>query len=234
MPAPLSPFNPQSFFESSAYYASQGRALFKFLNRPIIGNRLKGIDWTVWNLGWDILMSGLAAKQSTLPMHQMHTHEAYALSGPTRKVPHTQFFSDLNVEFLLMGQTPDHARALYHTLTLWQELIAGGNFDTTQINKTPAPDVTHFTSSYFDDYTVDGELIIYAPQKRVGSSEMNGELIMLHNKYLNTYPLSVGNITASWDMPDTPVLLDVTFTFYYAQSVISTDISRESTATSTP
>ena len=233
MPTSLS-FSPQAFFESTAYYASQGRAAFKFLNRPTVGGQLSGNNLMVWNLGWDILISGLAAKQSTLPMHQFATHEPYALSGPTRKVPHTQTFNDINVEFLLMGQTPNHARALYHTFTLWQELTAGATFDVNQINQTPTPDVTHFTSAYFDDYTVGAELLIYAPQKRVGAFPEGGELVMLHNKYLNIYPLSVGNITASWDMPDTPVLLDVTFTFYYAQSVISDDISRESTATSSP
>jgi hypothetical protein len=85
--------------------------------------------------------------------------------------------------------------------------------------------MTHFSSAYYDDCVTDGELRIYAPQNAEGQQTINVPIV--HNKYFYMYPLSVGNITTSWDMEDTPVLLDVTFTFYYAQSVIDRDVSPE-------
>jgi hypothetical protein len=221
---PLAPakFGSQEFFEKTAFYGSQGRGLFTIPKLPPIvpqppssstGTTFKsGTGESVYvELAKELLKSGLVAKTVSSPSSTLATFEEFSYIGPTRKHPHTQIFGPITVEFYLMGKDPEEAQSLYHTFLLWHEYIAGPRFDST--NTSPRSDSTYYAIEYYDQYVADAEFAVYSPQDPTKA--------IIHNKYYELYPRSVGGIQTSWESQDAPLTLSVEFEFYYMQSQLA-------------
>lgn len=221
----LSSFDPQAFFESTALYASQSRGILCIrgdLPKIFTSSELTTTDKAHVRRGFDLLSQGLHVSQMNIPTQTLAAHENYTTTnGPTRKMPHTQVFQDLSVDFYLMGKTKEDAQSLYHTFVLWHQLIGGGRFGTT-LDRTPDPDATPFAVAYYDDIHVTLEAEIYAPTVDVSavSLETYTPIPIVHNKYWHAYPIAIGSLNTGADLPDAPLTLTVTFTFFYCQSIL--------------
>lgn len=206
-------FDPQEFFQKTAYYGSQGRGLFTLDNIP---NKVKEsiragedvVDAVDGPTG--LLTTGLVAKTISSPSSSLATFEEFSYIGPTRKHPHTQIFGPITVEFYLMGSSITEARAIYLTFLRWQEAIAGPRFPTNSGDRGVRSDSTYYSIEYYDDYVTNAEFAVYSPQ------DLSNPII--HNKYYEIYPRSVNGIQTSWDSQDAPLTLSVEFEFYYMQS----------------
>lgn len=204
MPNDAVRFNPLQFFQRTAEFASTGRGMFK-LNQP--GSQKQALQ--------DILgannpiFEGYHAKGLNIPPQQLATHEPFSYNGPTTKHAYERIFSDMDVEFLLMGKTKEEATRLYQTFVDWHEYITGRRRRTESTDKTRHI-ITSGTSSafaveYYNNYVTDGEGFIYSP---------TGEVI-IHVKFLEMYPVTIGALQTSWEGAETPLSLTVTFCFYY-------------------
>lgn len=213
-------FDPQEFFEKTAYYASQGRGLFTLGNRPAVLNagRLNAGDADLVNTAWPLLTKGIMAKSTSVPGYNLATFEEFSYIGPTRKHPHTQIFGPITVDFFLMGSTLTEARALYHTFILWQEQIAGARFADTEIDRGARSDSTFFAIEYYDNYVTEAELKIFTPIIDP-SGLTNTPRPAIHTRYREIYPQAIGNLNTAWESQDAPMTLSVTFEFFHAQSI---------------
>jgi len=194
-------FNPQEFFQSTAYFASKGRGLFTITATPKIFENTN--DDTIL-AGLQILKSGISAKQFSIPQQSLATSTEFSYIGPTRKMPYNQQFSDLSIEFLLTNKTKEYCGALYYTLKKWQEQIAGP-IDSN--DKDISSDITSFGVSYYNEYTTRANAKIFTPSNDIAINVDFSEL----------YPLYVGALTTSWESDDSPAILPVQFTFHYSQ-----------------
>ena len=203
-------FNPQTFFQKTANYASQGRGEFKLTNLPPVLSA-DAVSPTIGAFeAGSLLTRGIVAKTVSSPGSTLATFEAFSYSGPTRKHPHTQIFGPMTVEFYLMGADRGEAQSLYHTFLSWHEAIAGPRQDINSVNQDVRSDSTYFAIEYYDAYTVDAEFKVYSPQ--------DPDNAIIYNKYFELYPITVGGIQTSWESPDAPLTLSVEFEFYYMQS----------------
>lgn len=206
-------FDPQTFFTKTAYYASQGRGLFTLNQRPkVLQNKGSLVD-----MGWKLVSSdtadgGLMAKSINMSGYNLATFEEFSYIGPTRKHPHTQIFGPMTVEFLLMGQSLEEAKALNHMFLTWQEEIAGARFNNGEGNKIARSDSTAFAVEYYDNYTTDAEVKIYSPQDSAKP--------IIWNHYSEIYPQALGGLSTSWESSDAPLTLSVTFEYFHASSKI--------------
>lgn len=208
---PLS-FNPQTFFEKTGYYASQGRGVFSLGPKPAIFNTLTSAEAGIVNAAWPLLSSGLMAKSTGMSGFTLNTFEEFSLIGPTRKTPHAQIFGPLTVEFYLMGDTRTEARSIYNTFILWQEKIAGPDFEGSNISSIQS-DTTPFSIAYYETYHTTADVKIFSP------NDTNMTMPIIHNKFYEIYPQALGGLNASWDSPDAPLTLSVTFEYFYVQSI---------------
>lgn len=205
-------FNPQTFFEKTGYYASQGRGVFTLGAKPaVLTTGLSTAQATTVNLAWNLLSSGQMAKSINMPGFTLNTFEEYSLIGPTRKPAHAQVFGPVTVDFYLMGESKTEAASIYNTFVLWHEKIAGPDFEGATSNSLVS-DATPFSIAYYDDYTTTASAKLFAP------TDITMSIPIIHNKYYEIFPQALGGLTTSWDSPDAPLTLSVTFECYYVQS----------------
>lgn len=207
----MTAFDSQKFFEAATHYASKGRGLFRLENFP---NVLTTLNDTMCNRGLLMLRDGLFASQITTGGSQIATHEPFSYSGVTRKAAHTQIFADMNIQFLLMGKTRDDARAIYHTFNMWHKMITG-----PYGSGAPVSEQTPFYVSYYSDYIAPTATVtVYSPTV----TNNLDPIVMIKHNYYEIYPVGIGPLQLSWADADAPMALDVTFTFYYSESIIPT------------
>lgn len=216
-------FNPTAFFLKAAYYPSQGRGQFKIsaFNPTHVLETANGMDSNLIAKGRDALLKGWAAKSFTVPSMQLNTYEAFSYMGPTKKMPYGLQFSDMQVEFYLMGSSVDEARALHYTMSRWVEAIAGPRrTGDSSINDSqmPVSDSTVFEVEYYTNYVVDAEVFMYTPTGTVTSQtqQINTQNV-IHIKFSELYPIEVGSIQSSWESPDAPATMSVTFAYHYSR-----------------
>lgn len=206
-------FNPQAFFDKAAYYASQGRSLFTLNNIPKVLENKGGLVQTGWNLVSTGENGGLMAKSINMAGYNLATFEEFSYIGPTRKHPHTQLFGPMTVEFLLMGASINEARALHYMFLTWQKEIAGARFGTNETDKIARSDSTFFAIEYYDNYVSEAEVKVYSPQDPASP--------IIWNHYQEIYPQALGELSTSWESPDAPLSLSVTFEYFHTSSKIT-------------
>ena len=224
-------FNPEEFFLNTVHYASQGRGQFTLGALPSVLGNLPSREFRVGQdgspvlsaesiiaIGGRLLSQGIMAKSVQTPGHNLATFEEFSFSGPTRKHAHTQIFGPLTVEFFMMGKTPEEARSIYNTFVLWHEGIAGAQWAPNEADKVPVSDSTLFAVEYYENYTSNAELKIFSP---TGAEKEPTPII--HNKYFEIYPQAIGGLNTSWESQDAPMILQVTFEYFYTRSVLGKD-----------
>jgi len=216
--------NPSTFFEKAGNYASQGRFQFSLdIGRLIDGGILSGI--TAASTAQDLLSKGLLAKTASVPASTLATYEEFSFSGPTRKHAHSQLFGPLNIEFLLIGSNPVEASAIHSMFMTWHENIVAP-LDTSINDGVPVSDVTAFAVEYYDNYKCDrADLKVLSPHHDINSSDSVGSLagdpksqVILSMSFYEIYPIAVGGLSLSWDNEDAPLVLPVTFEYYYMKT----------------
>lgn len=218
-------FDPQKFFESTAYYASQGRSLFTFGEPPAVLGGLRtdknptesGLNDFI-KMGWEILQGGLMARAVDPSGYSLATYEEFSYIGPTRKHPHTQIFGPIKVDFLLAGKTIQESQALLETFLTWHEKIAGPRFSQNEADKIPRSDSTGFAIEYYDNFTTTAELKVYSPQ--------DSTTPIIWNQYLEIYPQALSGLSTAWESSDAPLTLSVTFEFFYTTSLLTKSRNR--------
>ena len=189
----ISDFSPGTFFTHATEFASQGRGVFLIPKQPKIDTG-----------GWPVAISqGILAKGFHIPGRQLGTYPEFSYVGPTTKHAYGLIFPDIDVEFLLMGQTADDARAIYNTFCNWVHNIAGPERPGDPDSATARDP---FSAYYYNEYVTDAFGTIYS---------QSGEVIV-NVKFLELYPVSIGQIATSWESPDAPISFTVTFTYFYA------------------
>lgn len=202
-------FDPQAFFNKTAYYASQGRGLFTLTKKPHVLENQGSLVET----GWGLVKDGLMAKSINMAGYSLATFEEFSYIGPTRKHPHTQIFGPMTVEFLLMGQTIDEAKAINYMFLTWQEKIVGARFSKQSSDRIARSDSTAFAVEYYDNYTTDAEVKIYSPQ--------NPNTPIIWNYYSEIYPQALAGLSTSWESSDVPLTLSVTFEYFHTSSLVN-------------
>ena len=230
---PTNPFasvdiDPSAFFEKAGNYASQGRFQFSLDIGPlIIKGKNPGIFYrnkAVYTAK-SLLKAGLLAKTASVPASTLATYEEFSFSGPTRKQAHSQLFGPLNIEFLLMGSSPAAAAAIHTTFMTWHENIVAP-LDTSINDGVPVSDVTAFAVEYYDKYVCPrADLKVLSPHYDIKSSGSIGLLtgdpqsqVILSMSFYEIYPIAVGGLSLSWDNEDAPLVLPVTFEYYYMKT----------------
>ena len=202
--ASINRFNPLNFFNRLSTYASQARGTFKILNIPEMWES-EASNYPAF----DRLKNGIVATGFTIPTQQLSTYSPFSYNGPTIDVPHTQIFTDLDVQFILTGTSIAEANELYYTFTKWQEEIAGlKTFSRVSVGDKVPVSLTGdsvFLSRYYSDYIVQASMEVYSP-----SGEKTIEII-----YHECYPKTIGSLQTSWESPDVPLSLTVSFGYYY-------------------
>lgn len=236
--------NTNDFFNKTAYYASAARTTFQLQSLPPVKELYKEtFSKSEYNLrllddGFKLLKEGILAKSTVIPTQSLITDTGFSYGGPTRKHPLVQQFNNIDVEFWLMGETIDKARALHFTISTWIELIAGPrNISASEI---PRSDSTAFAVQFYDNYTTDAKITIGTPASYVNKEFIN-EVGTLYNgsnyegelgfkssispniitiKLSELYPLTIGSMFTTWENQDAPLSMPVTFCYYYAKTVI--------------
>jgi|GEM_PF-6802644 len=210
---------PSAFFEKAANYASQGRFQFSLDIGPLIVSEgyldIEGIlsGTTAQNL----LSKGLLAKTASVPASTLATYEEFSFSGPTRKHVHSQLFGPLNIEFILMGSSPAEAAAIHATFMTWHEKIVSPS-NESDVDKVPKSDASAFAVEYYDNYACPrADLKVLSPHHGIDSIDPRSQVILAMSFY-EIYPIAVGGLSLSWDNEDAPLVLPVTFEYYYMKT----------------
>ena len=195
----------QNFFERFANYASQARGTFTIYEPPFMK------EPQYLGLFSKDLETGIAATGFTIPTQQLTTYAPFSYNGPTIDIPHTQIFTDLDVQFILSGKTASEAAKIYQTFARWQEYIAGYRIVEGLYDLDPTPSSlsgkSAFSTAYYDDYVTNAIITVDSP------NDSN----IVRVEYSECYPKSIGSLQTSWDSPDAPLSLSVTFGYYYAR-----------------
>lgn len=217
-------FNPLEFFEKTAQFASQGRGRFQcdlganhFFGSTVFPEDIApaGVVFSASNedaritLGRKLLSEGLVAKNVSLPSVQLNTYEPFSYMGPTRKVPYGMQFSDLTVEFYLMGRTIEEAGSLHYFFYKWMEGISGPR--DLRDDEMPYSDSTVFDVAYYDSYIADAKIEWFSPH--------NDSRAVITNKFSELFPIEVSGLQYSWESQDTPVTMSVTFAYHYSRVI---------------
>lgn len=220
---PPSNFNVDEFFRNTAHYASQGRGRFTLLVPPLVldavtpnnraGADLSAKEKTTIDIAFPLLQRGLLAKTIADPGINLGTFEEFSFSGPTRKHAHSQIFGTLNVEFLLMGATLPHVRAIYDYFDLWMTRMVQPQFAPGTLDKIPTEDGQPFALEYYDNYTTQAQLEIFSPSYQLESTPV------LTIQYFGLYPQALQGFSTSWDNQDAPITLSVTFELWYRKTI---------------
>jgi len=233
----ITSFRPDAFFAKTAHFASQGRGLFTLTpnlatDRVDDGKHVldvtqptsRSYDTAKITQGLELLRTGLVAKNFSVPSLQLNTYEPFSYMGPTKKMPYGMQFSDLEVEFYLMGASSSEASALHYLFSRWMEGIAGprtgSNDFEVRDSDMPISDGTVFEVEYYNNYIADGQIRIYSPVDSVSEEIASPQVITLV-KFSELFPIALGPLQLSWESPDAPLSLSVTFAYYYHR-VIST------------
>ena len=171
---------------------------------------------------YNLLSKGLLAKTASVPASTLATYEEFSFSGPTRKHVHSQLFGPLNIEFLLMGSSPTEAAVIHSTFMEWHEKIVSPSNATT-VDKVPESDVTAFEVEYYDNYKCDRADLKVLSSHGIGSSTGGHATsaesqVILSMSFHEIYPIAVGGLSLSWDNEDAPLVLPVTFEYYYMKT----------------
>ena len=102
-----------------------------------------------------------------------------------------------------MGQTAPDAKAIYTTFCEWTHNIAGP-MRLEDPDSATARDP--FATRYYNEYVTDAIGTIYSQSGNV----------IVSVKFLELYPVSIGQLVTSWESPDAPISFTVTFTYFYA------------------
>lgn len=192
----LTDFNPRTFFDKTAHYASQGRGRFSIIKPEKIASG----DWN------NDLSTGILAKGFNLGSMQLGTYEPFSYVGPTTKHAYGMTFPDIDVEFYLVGKSIDEARQILNTFINWMEYIAG----PTQPNHILSSSmIDPFTVQYYQNYITQAVGEVFSP------SDPQTPIIQITFREL--YPVAINPIQTSWESPDAPVSLSVTFCYYYQE-----------------
>lgn len=239
----ITSFRPDEFFAKTAHFASQGRGLFTLT--PDTAKATQGavddgghiLDTTTTSRDYNkakiteglaLLSRGLVAKNFSIPSLQLNTYEPFSYMGPTKKMPYGLQFSDLEVEFYLMGSSPSEAGSLHYLFSRWMEGIAGprvgprggSNEFSVPDSDMPTSDATVFEVEYYNNYIASAEIRIYSPTDEVLPTTNNvtpppkPQVITLV-KFSELFPIALGPLQLSWESPDAPLSLSVTFAYYY-------------------
>ena len=219
--------NTRQFFEKTAHFASLARTKFSIKRFPSClekdnlpaSSQYTEDERNMFDIAKRLLSDGILAKSVTLPQQSLMLDNGFSYGGPTRKHPLGQQFSDIDVEFLLMGSTVQEARSIYFLFSEWQKLIAGPR--NIPSNEVPRSDSTAFAVEYYDNYVAEADISIFTPSisdsfKQENFYENGGRVSIITNKYSELYPASIGSIFTSWDSTDSPASLSVTFCYYYS------------------
>lgn len=242
-------FDPQTFFRKVSHYASQGRGLFRIPNLPVGFynnlNRNNGLNSAKGNVdtlqsGKNLLENGIVASAFSIPSSTLATLSPYSYTGPTVQMPYNQQFNNLDVTFLLMGKSREEAASLYYLFMKWHELIAGprpfrgsSEFNSTNAGLQVKSNHTMFALEYYDNYTCESSIEVFSPTSSTlfpalpsNESDITTQKV-LEVRYTEMYPQAIQQMALSWDNPDVPLSLSVSFAFHYAH------VYRPSTSTVT-
>ena len=202
--------NTNEFFQHTAHYASQARGIFRLTSPNGMTAFIKK-DAKV-ELGFNLLKSGIITTSTTIPPQQLSTYSAGSFIGPTRKVPYGQIFSDVEVQFLLIGKNPNESSAIYYALTKWQEFIAGPTKEGQA--SSVMSDYTGFAVRYYDDYVTDAKIQVFSPTEASDKDTNTPEVEILLTE---AFPITIGPLHVAWNNPDAPLSTSVTFAYHYMQ-----------------
>lgn len=206
-------FDPQTFFEKTAYYPSAARGEFVLTHvPPVLTENVPDHLYDSIRLGVALLTSGMMAFNFTIPPQTLQTSDGFNYTGPTRKIPSNIVYSDVEVQFYLMGSTRLEAGALYNTFNFWHEHIAGYRkmHSTARYEGVTHTD-TFFTLEYYDNYIGEAEIRLNH------QSNPNEPITRFH--YYEVYPLNIGSTQSDWSNQDQPMVLPITFTYHYVNSL---------------
>jgi hypothetical protein len=215
-------FDPNEFFQKTAYYASQGRGLFTLTKLPTV---LTKAGYKDNSEAWNLCTKGLMAKSISTPGYNLATFEEFSYIGPTRKHAHTQIFGPITVEFFLMGQTRDEAESLFELFTVWQEQIAGARFAAGEIARGSRSDSTFFAIEYYNNYVSEATIQIFSPH--INATEPSNSKTaftdidktptpVISIRYYEVWPQAISGFNTSWESQDAPMTLSVTFEYFHA------------------
>lgn len=218
----MAKFNPSGFFNKTEYFASQARGKFTVVLPPAPvspggppGHFLSSSTDALVSTGVTLLEDGLLAKQVSVPSVQLNTYEPTSFMGPTRKHAYGMQFSDLSVEFYLMGKTKDEAYSLYYFMYKWLEGIAGPRkgtaADEVSDSQMPRSDSTSYDVRYYENYIADAILEFYSPNDSASP--------IMKIKYSELFPIDISGLQYSWESSDTPLTMSVTFAYHYSRPV---------------
>lgn len=217
----MATFNPNDeFFSKTEYFASQARGKFTVTLPPGTPERpghflLSPLPTGLLLSGKTLLEKGLLAKQASVPSVQLNTYEPTSFMGPTRKHAYGMQFSDLSVEFYLMGQTKDEAYSLYYFMYKWLEGIAGPRqgtaADEVLNGQMPRSDSTSYDVRYYENYIAEATLEFYSPNDSTSPT--------MKIKYSELFPIDISGLQYSWESSDTPLTMSVTFAYHYSRPV---------------
>jgi len=209
-------FDPNEFFQKTAYYASQGRGLFTLTGDPPAVLQTAG--YTTTSGAWHLCTTGLMAKSISTPGYNLATFEEFSYIGPTRKHAHTQIFGPITVEFFLMGKTPEEAESLFKLFTTWQEKIAGAQFnpDENAKSRKSRSDSTFFAVEYYDNYVSNANIKIFSPHIATAGITKEPKPIIAID-YFEIWPQSIGGFNTSWESQDVPMTFQVVFEYFHTQ-----------------
>lgn len=217
----MATFNPNDeFFSKTKYFASQARGKFTVTLPPGTPERpghflLSPLPTGLLLSGKTLLEKGLLAKQASVPSVQLNTYEPTSFMGPTRKHAYGMQFSDLSVEFYLMGKDKDEAYSLYYFMYKWLEGIAGPRqgtaADEVVDDQMPRSDSTSYDVRYYENYIAEATLEFYSPNDSASPT--------MKIKYSELFPIDISGLQYSWESSDTPLTMSVTFAYHYSRPV---------------
>ena len=217
MPPPT--FDPTEFFDKTTYYPSSARADFRLvgdLPPVLVAGGTSSLDRTL-RLGTELLKSGLMAFNVTLPPQTLATNDGFAYNGPTRKIPSHLVYSDLEVQFYLMGATREEAGALYRTMAYWHEHIAGyrkkNSAQRYEGGRGGSYTNTFHSLEYYDNYIAEAEVTLF--------HQTSPDVAVNKFHYYELYPLNIGSMLSDWSNQDQPMVLPMTFTYHYVNALDS-------------
>lgn len=210
----MATFNPSDFFNKTEYFASQARGKFTVV-LPTDHFLSSTPSTGPISIGKGLLAGGLLAKQASVPSVQLNTYEPTSFMGPTRKHAYGMQFSDLSVEFYLMGKSKNEAYSLYYFMYKWLEGIAGPRqgtaADEVVDDQMPRSDSTSYDVRYYENYIAEATLEFYSPNDSASPT--------MKIKYSELFPIDISGLQYSWESSDTPLTMSVTFAYHYSRPV---------------
>ena len=148
------------------------------------------------------LLRGYQCDTTTLPGRSLATNDIRRMSPTPRiKMAYEANFTDLTVSYYVGGATEEHARNLMEFFTSWQQYIYNTQDDAGNVIDNEQA----YTLAYYDDYTTTAKIYLLP-------SERTNDVVLTYN-FFGLYPITVSDIPLSWHEDNTPMKLNVTFTY---------------------